>query len=105
MINIYLYIHTCPPFIFHIAFNRRFPFCVLTQLRANWFQLMTLLQDESVQIRGVTFVVYDVDNTYQQIEKLSLKDRVAAIPMYTEAIPVRVASCHYCFNEPSFRSK
>ena len=75
------------------------------QIRANWFQLMTAIQhDESVQIRGIVLVVYDVDRTYEQVHNQSFSEHLSNLTVYTQALPIHVASCHYCFNKPSLMS-
>ena len=82
------------------------------QLRANWYQLMTAIQDESIQIRGSVLVAYEVDNddndsksnNSSSSNRLFIKERLSSINMYLEALPLRTASVHYCFNNANFKS-
>ena len=83
----------------------------IQKLRANWFQLMTSIQnDESIQIRGSVIIAYDVStNTtllkqqQQQEPNISLLNDLFShnnmTPMYEQAIPIRVASFHCCIND------
>ena len=65
---------------------------------------MAALRDEEVQIRGMVMVSYEVDRTFLQIQEHSLKDRVSSIPMYRDALPIRIASFHYCYNDPGVKA-
>ena len=66
--------------------------------------MMAAFQDDDVQIRGIVLVSYEVDRDYNQVQSHSLKDRLSSIPMYQEALPIRIASMHYCFNNPTINS-
>ena len=66
--------------------------------------MMAALKDEMVQIRGMVMVSYEVDRTFVQIQEHSLKDRVSSIPMYRDALPIRIASFHYCYNDPAVKA-
>ena len=78
--------------------------CLVQKLRANWYQMMAAFQDESVQIRGIVLVSYEVDRNFSQVQNHSLKDRLSSIPMYQEALPIRIASMHHCFNNPTINA-
>ena len=65
---------------------------------------MAALQDEDVQIRGIVLVSYEVDRNFNQVQSHALRDRLSSIPMYQEAIPLRIASMHYCFNNPTINA-
>ena len=61
--------------------------------------MTSVLLDETIQIRGNVLIIYEVDNKECNIHKQpSISERRASISMYTKAIPIRVASMHYCFN-------
>ena len=49
-------------------------------------------------------VIYEVEASSAQWSKKFSKERLASVPMYLEALPMRAASIHYCFNEPSFKT-
>lgn len=66
--------------------------------------MMAAFQDESVQIRGIVLVPYEVDRNFSQVQNHSLKDRLSSIPMYQEALPIRIASMHHCFNNPTINT-
>ena len=66
---------------------------------------MDLLQnDESTQIKGIVRIMYEVGRTFSQMRsQTSFKDRVDSIKMYQECLPLRLASFHFCHNEPTLQ--
>ena len=49
-------------------------------------------------------VIYEVDASSAQWSEKFSKERLTSVPVYLEGLPLRTASIHYCFNQPSFKT-
>ena len=64
-----------------------------------------LKNDETAQIKGVVRIMYEVGRTFSQIRsQTSFKDRMDSIKMYQDCLPMRIASFHFCHNEPKLHA-
>ena len=64
-----------------------------------------LKNDETAQIKGVVRIMYEVGRTFSQIRsQTSFKDRMDSIKMYQDCLPMRIASLHFCHNEPKLHA-
>ena len=64
---------------------------------------MTALREESNQKRGLVTVGYTMDTDYAASNE-RLQWEIAAFPMYKEALPLKNASWHFCYNNATMKA-
>lgn len=60
---------------------------------------MIALEDEETQLKGLVQIIYNVNDQWRDNFDKELYMGVGKI---RAATPIRVVSCHYCFNDPAF---
>lgn len=67
--------------------------------RQMWYNHMIALEDEETQLKGLVQIIYNVNDQWRDNFDKELYMGVGKI---RAATPIRVVSCHYCFNDPAF---
>ena len=70
-------------------------------LRAHWYQVMTMVQDEEIQKKGCVMVGYEIGRTVAQGQYFN--DIIASIPVCS-SLPLRVAAFHFCYDNSTVRA-
>jgi hypothetical protein len=60
-----------------------------------WYIVMTALEDVSAQRLGLAAVLYNIDFRSQRQDI----DFLLNSTFLNEALPIRYASCHFCYND------
>ena len=72
------------------------------QLRSHWYQVMTALEDEEVQKKGVVFIAYEVGRRLGQAKHFN--DIIKSRSIAEDGLPFRVVSMHLCYNSLTLRT-
>jgi len=64
--------------------------------RMTWYTMMSLMEDPNIQRLGLAVVLYNVGYNSLRAENIEF---VLNSAFLTECLPVRFASCHFCYND------